>query len=239
MHEATKTFRPTSSKKHSSTIGILNKPATGSAMTSPIQELKDLSVECDSVTLPLITADGFRSVFGRLYRAVKRYNGERSSNETTKFVERASELLLLVVRHHQKNNLSIDADMAVAYEATVKLLLQMLHNDLEMDEYSYERAKNLHMKIKALKACGITLPGHFPDSPSRFDDKEVVEKEKTLALQYARENIEEFVSFVFNLGQPGSYVCDPFENGKPWHLFDRVKTLQDGLPDPTPIPRLS
>lgn len=170
---------------------------------------------------------------------MKRYYGERSSNETAKFVERASELLLLLVRHHKKHDLSIDADVAAAYEATVKLLLQMLHNDLEMDEYSYQSAKNLHMKIKALKACGITLLGHFSDSPSRFDDKEAMEKEKTLALQYGRENIEEFVRFVFDLGQPGSYVLDPFENGKPWHLFDRVKTLQDGLPDPMPIAKLS
>ena len=199
-------------------------------MQTPIGELEDLSLTCDSVSMGVMDTRAFEVFFGRIYGAVNRFRSRpHTDHESAQLVGVACQLLEAAVNHHRSPSAAVTESAVKVYDEIVRLLLHIMGTDFGVNESSYKKARDTKLKLDALKACGITPPGHSENRFSRrIEGGESGGPQETEALRFAQENVVEFTRFVFNLGHTSEYIPDPFWGGQlstTWPLYERVKSL--------------
>jgi len=200
-------------------------------MEDPIADLKDLSNICDSVSMLVMDSREFEKYFGKIYAAVKRFRAQpHNEHQAAQLVGIACHLLEKAVDHHRSASATPSA--VTVYGETVRLLLYIMSTDLRMNDSVYQEAKKTRLMLNALKACGIKPPGHysFPYS-SRYGSADENEVKRIEALGYARNNIEEFTRFVYNIACDQIHISDPFLSGPgsaALSLFEKVRSLDPG-----------
>lgn len=203
-------------------------------MPPPITDLNEILHSYVPVNMRVMGTEGFEKYLAKIHAAVHLfYSRERNLNESIQVIEITSQLLERAIDFHRTESCSTTLNAVELYDHIVNMLNQILKYDLQMDEQSYEEALKVSQSLKALIACDITPPGHQRNlHPSRWGGEEEYEAQRATALHYARENIEEFTRFAFNIASNHTYVVDPFNIGdsqKPLNLFKRLKSLGTGL----------
>lgn len=121
----------------------------------------------------------------------------------------ASLLLERAVDHYKKGDRYATSDAVAAYDEIVRLLFEILRGDLQMFGSVYEDAQVTSLFLNAVQACGINPSGYSANRyTSRYADKGEVKANRTEALRYARERIEDFIHFVYDL-EHNNQIYDP------------------------------
>lgn len=202
-------------------------------MQKPIADLEDLSRTCDAVSMYVMDAAEFEKFFGKIYGAVNRFRAQaHDEQEAAQLVATASQLLEAAVNHHRSESASVTPNSVRVYDETVRLLVLIMSTDLRMNDSVYDEARKMRNVLNALRACGISPPGHFerPYSP-RYGNGDAADAARAEALHYARENIEEFTRSIYNLAYNNTFILDPFVGGQQsaaLSLFERVRYLGSG-----------
>lgn len=213
-------------------------------MQKQIGELTELFHKCDKVSMLVMTPSGFEQLFGKIYAAVNCFLEQLPADgvsllltshkpkldlESEQLVDIACNLLERALTHHSNKNTCATENAAIVFEEIVQRLLKILKYAVRVDEKSYQEARTTRLRLHALKAFGISLPNHSISAPTRWgpNDHEN-ESQATEALHYVRENLTEFIKFVYGLGLSNESIQDPFMNSlsSKLRLYERVKALE-------------
>lgn len=204
-------------------------------MNKSIEELKELSLKCDQTSMLVMDAASFNKFFGKIYSATASFQ-RQAGGDSEELVSLACKLLDMAVKHHRENKFLATESAAKVFDETVKLLLRILSNDLNVNERTYQEARETRLKLIAVKACGIIPPGHYQQrSMGRHygvcNNESEANRVEAEALSYAKDNLFEFTQFVYRLGKSQEYIPDPFIQTSlynPLAIYERVISLGSG-----------
>lgn len=201
-----------------------------SIIEKTIDELSTVLNKINDVTIIAMGQQEFEKILANLYGLLNNYKNRRESQSNSLTVlEQSHQMLDKIVTHHIKNQLTASQNTVHIFNENIKLLLLIINSDFDINENSYSDATQTRMFLRALKASGINPPGHLDImTHSLWHDSKLEKEFDNEALYFAAQNIKEYSFFVFDIGQNGRYIQDPF-NSSPTNrylgIYSKVKSL--------------
>lgn len=193
---------------------------------SAMLELNQLTNRFDDISFKNMDAKDFGALLARIYGCVRNYKNSKAAHEkSTEVLGKACALLESVQAFHVSHRISTSQAMVETFEAAVKLVKEILWLDFRIDEAACEQAIKIQSFLRAVKACGITPPGHpAPFTDPRFGGNKPVD---TDALEFAAANVIEYTLFLNEGYRKGMAPLDPFTTDMaiPLQLYLRLQSL--------------
>lgn len=190
-----------------------------------IDDLNEFANKINDVSIIAMDEVAFEKLLALVYGVINNYYKQRESRERAlEVIKLGYQILDTVVHHHISKNFPATTNAVLIFKKTTELLLNVIANDFDVNQSSYNESLVTHKNLRALKACGITPPGHQkpmrPSLPENHLDEE--------AMKYASENIREFTIFVFNIANANKYIQDPFfapPKSEALSIYSKVSSL--------------